>query len=516
MRIGRLIFGVMLGVISMWFSHDLYASEHRVETMREFEQAWHLDEPDQTIRLEADIVDDIATGLAPRTQDVTLIGDGYELAFAPEQNKQPVSLTSLGEIKLTGELWLSGAEEAPLINARRVQTLPDSNVSMSPGYQGRMLVADEVIINGQLVLHGSHGDMIIAPNIQVGPDGFVEAFGQTGGHVFATDNGGQLTIAAGGHVSISVLQQSDGPIVSPIDMGFDQVVMQDGSRVDIASVQPALFWQNTDAAMVTVESGGQLQLTGLQQQAVVYKDQNGVSGGGLQVKQDGRLFVRGRTTTALIEFCQPTVFKIVAPAELELVNTQERGLVYRRNRGTFELQQLIAHSTTPNSDTEEFSIQSLRVKGRGNGQTVSDLPYAASTWLDSLNKLTARPLQIERPMTMAMTPVSFGSVSKSYGQSTRTVALPGTGVLTVQGSILKSWAVHLRLARPFTYRVTGQVISPQVIANQQIITESFQEILSGQEAQTHETRFEMQIGDHEVVPLGDYEAELEIKLVAGP
>ena len=64
MRIGRLIFGVMLGVISMWFSHDLYASEHRVETMREFEQAWHLDEPDQTIRLEADIVDDIATGLA--------------------------------------------------------------------------------------------------------------------------------------------------------------------------------------------------------------------------------------------------------------------------------------------------------------------------------------------------------------------------------------------------------------------------------------------------------------------
>lgn len=445
-----------------------------------------------------------------------MIGDGYELAFAPEQNKQPVSLTSLGEIKLTGELWLSGAEEAPLINARRVQTLPDSNVSMSPGYQGRMLVADEVIINGQLVLHGSHGDMIIAPNIQVGPDGFVEAFGQTGGHVFATDNGGQLTIAAGGHVSISVLQQSDGPIVSPIDMGFDQVVMQDGSRVDIASVQPALFWQKTDAAMVTVESGGRLQLTGLQQQAVVYKDQNGVSGGGLQVKQDGRLFVRGRTTTALIEFCQPTVFKIVAPAELELVNTQERGLVYRRNRGTFELQQLIAHSTTPNSDTEEFSIQSLRVKGRGNGQTVSDLPYAASTWLDSLNKLTARPLQIERPMTMAMTPVSFGSVSKSYGQSTRTVALPGTGVLTVQGSILKSWAVHLRLARPFTNRVTGQVISPQVIANQQIITESFQEILSGQEAQTHETRFEMQIGDHEVVPLGDYEAELEIKLVAGP
>lgn len=102
MRIGRLIFGVMLGVISMWFSHDLYASEHRVETMREFEQAWHLDEPDQTIRLEADIVDDIATGLAPRTQDVTLIGDGYELAFAPEQNKQPVSLTSSGEIKLTG------------------------------------------------------------------------------------------------------------------------------------------------------------------------------------------------------------------------------------------------------------------------------------------------------------------------------------------------------------------------------------------------------------------------------
>ena len=372
MRIGRLIFGVMPGVISMWFSHDLYASEHRVETMREFEQAWHLDEPDQTIRLEADIVDDIATGLAPRTQDVTLIGDGYELAFAPEQNKQPVSLTSLGEIKLTGELWLSGADEAPLINARRVQTLPDSNVSMSPGYQGRMLVADEVIINGQLVLHGSHGDMISAPNIQVGADGFVEAFGQTGGHVFATDNGGQLTIAAGGHVSISVLQQSDGPIVSPIDMGFDQVVMQDGSRVDIASVQPALFWQKTDAAMVTVESGGQLQLTGLQQQAVVYKDQNGVSGGGLQVKQDGRLFVRGRTTTALIEFCQPTVFKIVAPAELELVNTQERGLVYRRNRGTFELQQLIAHSTTPNSDTEEFSIQSLRVKGRGNGQTVSD------------------------------------------------------------------------------------------------------------------------------------------------
>ncbi|MBC6499346.1 hypothetical protein H7R52_12035 [Weissella confusa] len=66
--------------------YDLYASEHRVETMREFEQAWHLDEPDQTIRLEADIVDDIATGLAPRTQDVTLIGDGYELAFAPEQN----------------------------------------------------------------------------------------------------------------------------------------------------------------------------------------------------------------------------------------------------------------------------------------------------------------------------------------------------------------------------------------------------------------------------------------------
>ena len=71
MRIGRLIFGVMLGVISMWFSHNLYASEHRVETMREFEQAWHLDEPDQTIRLEADIVDDIATGLEPRTQDVT-------------------------------------------------------------------------------------------------------------------------------------------------------------------------------------------------------------------------------------------------------------------------------------------------------------------------------------------------------------------------------------------------------------------------------------------------------------
>lgn len=379
-----------------------------------------------------------------------------------------------------------------------------------------MLVADEVIINGQLVLHGSHGDMITAPNIQVGPDGFVEAFGQTGGHVFATDNGGQLTIAPGGHVSISVLQQSDGPIVSPIDMGFDQVVLQDGSRVDIASVQPALFWQNTDAAMVTVESGGQLQLTGLQQQAVVYKNQNGVSGGGLQVKQDGRLFVRGRTTTALIEFCQPTVFKIVAPAELELVNTQERGLVYRKNRGTFELQQLIAHSTTPNSDTEEFSIQSLRVKGRGNGQTVSDLPYAASTWLDSLNKLTARPLQIERPMTLAMTPVSFGSVSKSYGQSTRTAALPGTGILTVQGSILKSWAVHLRLARPFTNRVTGQVISPQLIANQQSITESFQEILSGQEAQTHETRFEMQIGDHEVVPLGDYEAELEIKLVAGP
>ncbi|MCT0948182.1 hypothetical protein EFL45_01795 [Weissella confusa] len=500
----------------MWFSHDLYASEHRVETMREFEQAWHLDEPDQTIRLEADIVDDIATGLAPRTQDVTLIGDGYELAFAPEQNKQPVSLTSLGEIKLTGELWLSGAEEAPLINARRVQTLPDSNVSMSPGYRGRMLVADEVIINGQLVLHGSHGDMISAPNIQVGADGFVEAFGQTGGHVFATDNGGQLTIAPGGHVSISVLQQSDGPMVSPIDMGFDQVVIQDGARVDIASIQPVLFWQKTDAAMVTVESGGRLQLIGLQQQAVVYKDQNCVSGGGLQVKQDGRLFVRGRTTNALIEFCQPTVFKIVAPAEMELVNTQERGLVYRRNRGTFELQQLIAHSTTPNSDTEEFSIQSLRVKGRGNGQTVSDLPYAASTWLDSLNKLTGRPLQTEQPMTMAMTPVSFGSVSKSYGQSIRTDALPGTGILTVQGSILKSWAVHLRLARPFTNRVTGQVISPQLIANQQIVTESFQEILSGQEAQTHETRFEMQIGGHEVVPLGDYEAELEIKLVAGP
>ena len=78
-----------------------------------------MDEPDQTIRLEADIVDDLATGLEPRPQDVTLIGDGYELAFAPEQNKQPVSLTSLGEIKLAGELWLSGADETPLINARR-------------------------------------------------------------------------------------------------------------------------------------------------------------------------------------------------------------------------------------------------------------------------------------------------------------------------------------------------------------------------------------------------------------
>ncbi|MBJ7665683.1 hypothetical protein [Weissella confusa] len=70
--------------------------------------------------------------------------------------------------------------------------------------------------------------------------------------------------------------------------------------------------------------------------------------------------------------------------------------------------------------------------------------------------------------------------------------------------------------RKSSIRATGQVISPQLMANQQIITESFQEILSGQEAQTHETRFEMQIGDHEVVPLGDYEAELEIKLVAGP
>ncbi|WP_270322103.1 hypothetical protein [Weissella confusa] len=516
MRIGRLIFGVMLGVISMWFSHDLHAAEHQVETMREFEQAWHLDEPDQTIRLEADIVDDLATGLEPRTQDVTLIGDGYELAFAPEQNKQPVSLTSLGEIKLAGELWLSGADETPLINARRVQALPDSNVSMSPGYQGRMVVADEVIINGQFVLHGSHGDMITAPNIQIASDGFVEAFGQTGGHVFATDSGGKLSVASGAHVSVSVLQQSDGPIVGPIDMGFEQVVIQDGAQVDIASIQPALLWQHADAAMVTVESGGRLQLTGLQQQAVVYKNQNGVSGGGLQVKKAGRLSVTGSNTTALIEFCQPTVLKIVAPAELAFVNTQERGLVYQRNRGTFELQQIIAHSTTTSSVVAEFSIQSLRVKGRGNGQTVSDLPYAVSTWVDSLNKLTARPLPAEEPMSMTMTPVSFGSVSKSYGQASRTAALPGTGVLTVQGSILKSWAVQLRLARPFTNRLTGQVVSPQLIANQQIITESFQEILSGDVGQTHATRFEMQIGDHDVIPIGDYDAELEIKLVAGP
>lgn len=107
-------------------------------------------------------------------------------------------------------------------------------------------------------------------------------------------------------------------------------------------------------------------------------------------------------------------------------------------------------------------------------------------------------------------------MSKSYGQASRTAALPGTGVLTVQGSILKSWAVQLRLARPFTNRLTGQVVSPQLIANQQIITESFQEILSGDVGQTHATRFEMQIGDHDVIPIGDYDAELEIKLVAGP
>ena len=368
-----------------------------------------MDEPDQTIRLEADIVDDLATGLEPRPQDVTLIGDGYELAFAPEQNKQPVSL-------------------------------------MSPGYQGCMVVADEVIINGQLVLHGSHGDMITAPNIQIASEGFVEAFGQTGGHVFATDSGVQLTVESGAHISISVMQQSDGLNVGPIDMGFDRVVIQDGAQVDVASIQPALLWQNTDAAMVTVESGGRLQLTGLQQQAVVYKNQNGVSGGGLQVKKAGRLSVTGSSTTALIEFCQPTVLKIVVPAELAFVITQERGLVYQRNRGTFELQQLIAHSTTTNSVATEFSIQSLRVKARGNGQTVSDLPYAVSAWVDSLNKLTARTLPAEEPMKVVMTPVSFGNVLKPYGQSVRTTALPGTGILTAQGSILKSWAVQLRLA----------------------------------------------------------------------
>lgn len=156
------------------------------------------------------------------------------------------------------------------------------------------------------------------------------------------------------------------------------------------------------------------------------------------------------------------------------------------------------------------------MKARGNGQTVSDLPYAVSAWVDSLNKLTARPLPAEEPMKVVMTPVSFGNVLKPYGQSVRTTALPGTGILTVQGSILKSWAVQLRLARPFTNRVTGQAISPQLMANQQNITESFQEILSGQVGQTHATRFEMQIADHDVIPLGDYEAELEIKLVAGP
>ena len=163
------------------------ADEGGVATMREFETAWNQDRPNQVIRLDGDVLNDTTTALATRRQSVTIVGDGHELSLTPiGQTQQRKMLHSTATVTLSHDFWLTGPGDQPLVRADQIVTTADSNVSITPGQNGTMFEANDILIQGQLALHGMGGDMFTANRIVLATGAFVEAFGQLNAHVYRT------------------------------------------------------------------------------------------------------------------------------------------------------------------------------------------------------------------------------------------------------------------------------------------------------------------------------------------
>lgn len=125
------------------------ADEGGVATMREFETAWNQDRPNQVIRLDGDVLNDTTTALATRRQSVTIVGDGHELSLTPiGQTQQRKMLHSTATVTLSHDFWLTGPGDQPLVRADQIVTTADSNVSITPGQNGTMFEANDILIQG--------------------------------------------------------------------------------------------------------------------------------------------------------------------------------------------------------------------------------------------------------------------------------------------------------------------------------------------------------------------------------
>lgn len=492
-------------VITIWsvLSVVQYAAadEGGVATMREFETAWNQDRPNQVIRLDGDVLNDTMTALATRRQSVTIVGDGHELSLTPiGQTQQRKMLHSTATVTLSHDFWLTGPGDQPLVRADQIVTTADSNVSITPGQNGTMFEANDILIQGQLALHGMGGDMFTANRIVLATGAFVEAFGQLNAHVFRTaSQQGEVLVAPEAVLAISVMNRTaTNRICAPIASNFKRITIQ-GGHVEVNTIGPDIYWGAGDDAMWRITDQGTLRLTSTGQMPVLEKAADGTGRGGVQVMPDSNFYVSGQGPS-LIALQKPTLLKFVRPATVQLTNRAgqpifQRGLVM-------------------------IDLQQINLRGRGKGITDAQIGRPASDWLAQISEIeltASSPKSAPEPVKMMVEAANFGNDhQKIYGETLAIAAQPRSGIITLLGSNLKSWVVQARLKQPLTHIGTGHQLPTALRFNEVILTGDYQNVLLGRGTRMQDLGATLQFEAYDLVRVGSYQAQVSLNLVAGP
>lgn len=512
-------------VITIWsvLSVVQYAAadEGGVATMREFETAWNQDRPNQVIRLDGDVLNDTMTALATRRQLVTIVGDGHELSLTPiGQTQQLKMLHSTATVTLSHDFWLTGPGDQPLVRADQIVTTADSNVSITPGQNGTMFEANDILIQGQLALHGMGGDMFTANRIVLATGAFVEAFGQLNAHVFRTaSQQGEVLVAPEAVLAISVMNRTaTNRICAPIASNFKRITIQ-GGHVEVNTIGPGTYWDAGDDAMWRITDQGMLRLTSTGQMPVLEKVADGTGRGGVQVMPDSNFYVSGQGPS-LIALQKPTLLKFVRPATVQLTNRAGQP-IFQRGLAMIDLQQInLRGRGIEIGEFQHTDVSQFRIKGRGKGITDAQIGRPASDWLAQISEIeltASSPKSAPEPVKMMVEAANFGNDhQKIYGETLAIAAQPGSGIITLLGSNLKSWVVQARLKQPLTHIGTGHQLPTALRFNEVILTGDYQNVLLGRGTGMQDLGATLQFEAYDLVRVGSYQAQVSLNLVAGP
>lgn len=512
-------------VITIWSVLSIVqyvaADEDNVETMREFETAWNQDRPNQVIRLDGDVLNDTSTVLVTRRQSVTIVGDGHELSLIPiGEAQQRKTLHSTATVTLSHDFWLKGPGNQPLVRADQIITSADSNVAITPGQNGTMFEANDILIQGQLALHGMGGDMFTANRIVLATGAFVEAFGQLNAHVFRTSSQqGEVLVEPEAILSISVMNRTTTDrICAPIASNFKRITIQ-GGHVEVNTIGPGIYWSAGDDAMWRVTDQGTLRLTSTGQIPVLEKAADGTSRGGVQVMPDSNFYVSGQGP-ALIAFPKSTLLKVLRPATVQLTNRAGQP-IFQRGLAMIDLQQInVRGRGIEIGEFQHTDVSQFRIKGRGKGITDAQIGRPASDWLAQVSDLAltaSSPKLAHEPLKMLVQAANFGdNHQKIYGEALAIAAQPRSGIITLLGSNLKSWVVQARLKQPLTHISTAYQLPNALRFNEVVLTGDYQNVLVGSGTGIRDLGATLQFEAYDLVRVGSYQAQVSLNLVAGP